>query len=94
MHSSRVRSAEDRELIRQLTPHMDQLIAVSQSIARKIADEHRIGAPVQLIYNGVDLQRFDQQTAAPLREEYGHGAGLARSSASSPGSSRRRATRR
>jgi glycosyltransferase involved in cell wall biosynthesis len=71
VHSSRVRSAEDRELIRQLTPHIDQLIAVSQSIVRKIADEHRVGAPVKLIYNGVDLQRFDEQTAAPLREEYG-----------------------
>jgi hypothetical protein len=30
VHSSRIRSAEDRELIRQLTPSMDQLIAVSK----------------------------------------------------------------
>ena len=71
VHSSRVRSADDRELIRQLTPHMDQLIAVSQSIVRKIADEHRVGAPVRLIYNGVDLQRFDEQAPSPLREDYG-----------------------
>jgi glycosyltransferase involved in cell wall biosynthesis len=72
VHSSRVRSHEDRELLRQLTPEMDQLIAVSRSIERKIADEHRTGAPVRLIYNGVDLQRYDHQGGcATLREEYG-----------------------
>jgi glycosyltransferase involved in cell wall biosynthesis len=72
VHSSRVRSAEDRELIRQLTPSMDQLIAVSKSIERKIAEEHRTGAPVRLIYNGVDLQRYENQEACcTLPEEYG-----------------------
>jgi glycosyltransferase involved in cell wall biosynthesis len=72
VHSSRVRSAEDRELIRQLTPSMDQLIAVSKSIERKIADEHRSGAPVRLIYNGVDLERYENQEACcTLPEEYG-----------------------
>jgi len=72
VHSSRVRSAEDRELIRQLTPEMDQLIAVSQSIERKIAAEHRTGAPVRLIYNGVDLERYDhQEPCCTLREEDG-----------------------
>jgi glycosyltransferase involved in cell wall biosynthesis len=71
VHSSRVRSAEDRELMRQLTPHMDQLIAVSQSIVKKIAAEERLGAPVKLIYNGVDLQRFDRQEPSTIREEYG-----------------------
>jgi glycosyltransferase involved in cell wall biosynthesis len=72
VHSSRVRSHEDRELLRQLTPEMDQLIVVSRSIERKIADEHRTGAPVRLIYNGVDLQRYDHQGGcATLREEYG-----------------------
>jgi glycosyltransferase involved in cell wall biosynthesis len=72
VHSSRVRSAEDRELIRQLTPSMDQLIAVSKSIERKIADEHRTGAPVRLIYNGVDLDRYDHQDpCCTLRDEYG-----------------------
>jgi glycosyltransferase involved in cell wall biosynthesis len=75
VHSSRVRSAEDRELLRQLTPHMDQLIAVSRSIVRKIAAEERIGAPVRLIYNGVDLQRFEDQAPAPIREEYGMESG-------------------
>jgi glycosyltransferase involved in cell wall biosynthesis len=71
VHSSRVRSHEDRELIRSLTPEMDQLIAVSKSIERKIADEHRTGAPVRLIYNGVDLQRYDHQGACTLHAEYG-----------------------
>ena len=72
VHSSRIRSHEDRELLRRLTPEMDQLIAVSQSIERKIADEHRTGAPVRLIYNGVDLQRYDHQDpCCTLREEYG-----------------------
>ncbi len=72
VHSSRVRSAADREFLRQLTPHMDQLIAVSQSIERKIADEHRTGAPVRLIYNGVDLERYDhQEPCCTLRDEFG-----------------------
>ena len=72
VHSSRIRSHEDRELLRHLTPEMDQLIAVSRSMERKIADEHRTGAPVRLIYNGVDLQRYDHQgPCCTLREEYG-----------------------
>jgi glycosyltransferase involved in cell wall biosynthesis len=72
VHSSRIRSNEDRELIRQLTPSMDQLIAVSKSIEQKIADEHRTGAPVRLIYNGVDLQRYDhQEPCAPFGDQYG-----------------------
>ena len=76
VHSSRVRSHEDRELIRSLTPEMDQLIAVSKSIERKIADEHRTGAPVRLIYNGVDLQRYDhQEPCCTLRDEFGMEAG-------------------
>ncbi len=76
VHSSRVRSHEDRELLRRLTPSMDQLIAVSRSIERKIADEHRTGAPVRLIYNGVDLQRYDhQEPCAPFGDQYGIEAG-------------------
>ena len=72
VHSSRVRSAEDRELLRQLTPQMDQLIAVSKSIVRKIESEHRTGAPVRLIYNGVDLERYDhQEPCCTLRDEFG-----------------------
>jgi glycosyltransferase involved in cell wall biosynthesis len=72
VHSSRIRSAQDRDLLRRLTPHMDQLIAVSKSIERKIADEHRTGAPVKLIYNGVDLERYDhQEPCCTLRDEFG-----------------------
>jgi len=71
VHSSRIRSDEDRDLIRRLTPRMDHLIAVSSSIVRKIADEARVGAPVTLIYNGIDLERYDQQLpCCTLREEY------------------------
>ena len=39
VHSTRVRSLEDREALRALTPSMDRLIAVSEAIVRKIADE-------------------------------------------------------
>ena len=79
VHSSRVRSDEDRDLIRRLTPRMDHLIAVSKAIVHKIEDEGRVGASVSLIYNGVDLERyaahdsccmlhveFDIPTAAPI----------------------------
>ncbi len=72
VHSSRIRSDEDMALLRQLTPRMDHLIAVSTSIVRKIEDEGRHGAPVSLIYNGIDLARYDQMVpCCTLREEYG-----------------------
>jgi len=72
VHSSRVRSDEDRALVRRLTPKMDHLIAVSTSIVHKIELEERVGAPVTLIYNGIDLDRYDQQLpCCTLREEYG-----------------------
>jgi glycosyltransferase involved in cell wall biosynthesis len=72
VHSSRIRSADDRETLRCLTPEMDQLIAVSRAIVAKIADERPGLAPVRLIYNGVDLRRYDdQQPASDLREQYG-----------------------
>jgi len=72
VHSSRIRDDGDRALLRTLTPKMDHLIAVSTSIVRKIADEGRVGAPVTLIYNGIDLQRYDQMLpCCTLREEYG-----------------------
>ena len=72
VHSSRIRSAEDRDALRALTAHMDHLIAVSQAICRKIADEGRNIVPVSLIYNGVDLQRYDhQEPCCTLRDEYG-----------------------
>ena len=72
VHSSRVRSAEDREQLRRLTPHMDQLIAVSRSIERKIVDERRNTTRVRMIYNGVDLERYDhQEPCCTLRDDYG-----------------------
>ncbi|HYL41649.1 MAG TPA: glycosyltransferase [Candidatus Binatus sp.] len=71
VHSSRIRSEEDRALLRRLTPRMDHLIAVSRAIVRKVEDEGRLGAPISLIYNGVDLQRYDHQEACcTLRAEY------------------------
>ena len=72
VHSSRVRSSEDRAAVTGLTPAMDRLIAVSESIVRKVADERGDAAPVSLIYNGVDLDRYDhQEPCCTLREEYG-----------------------
>ena len=72
VHSSRIRSIEDRDLLRTLTPRVDHLIAVSQAIVHKIEDEGRVGPPVTLIYNGVDLDRYDhQEPCCTLREEYG-----------------------
>ncbi|HVM30011.1 MAG TPA: glycosyltransferase [Candidatus Limnocylindrales bacterium] len=72
VHSSRVRSAEDREILRRLTPSIDRLIAVSRSIMAKLADEGRTGTPVELIYNGVDLERYRYTEACcTLPEEYG-----------------------
>ena len=72
VHSSRVRSEEDRQTLRDLTPHMDQLIAVSRMIEKKLHDEGRTSAPIRLIYNGVDLTRYDEQEpCCTLPEEYG-----------------------
>jgi glycosyltransferase involved in cell wall biosynthesis len=72
VHSSRIRDETDRALLRQLTPKMDHLIAVSSSIVAKLEHEGRHGAPVSLIYNGVDLERYDHQVpCCTLREEYG-----------------------
>jgi glycosyltransferase involved in cell wall biosynthesis len=78
VHSSRVRSAEDRAVLRALTPHMDRLIAVSRSIVRKLEREGRASAAgrpgprIELIYNGVDLARYnDQEACCTLPEEYG-----------------------
>ncbi|CAN5671276.1 glycosyltransferase family 4 protein [soil metagenome] len=71
-HSSRVRSTEDREILRRLTPSMDRLIAVSRSIVAKLVAECRTAAPIELIYNGVDLQRYEYTEACcTLPEEYG-----------------------
>ena len=72
IHSSRIRSIADQEHLRELTPHMDRLIAVSRAIERKLVDEQRTQTPVSLIYNGVDLDRYDhQEPCCTLAEEYG-----------------------
>jgi glycosyltransferase involved in cell wall biosynthesis len=55
-----------------LTPQFGQLIAVSKAIERKITAEHRDVVPVRLIYNGIDLDRYDhQEPCCTLRDEYG-----------------------
>jgi glycosyltransferase involved in cell wall biosynthesis len=72
VHSSRVRTPEDREVLRALTPRMDRLVAVSRAIEEKIAAERPSAVPVSLIYNGVDLVRYDHtDPCCTLREEYG-----------------------
>ena len=72
VHSSRVRSPEDREVLRLLTPRMDHLVVVSRAIEQKIAEERPSDIPVSLIYNGVDLVRYDHtDPCCTLREEYG-----------------------
>jgi glycosyltransferase involved in cell wall biosynthesis len=71
VHSSRIRCAEDRQILRRLTPLMDRLIVVSRAIEQKIKDEGRDGAPMSLIYNGVDLERYNhQQPCCTLHEDY------------------------
>jgi glycosyltransferase involved in cell wall biosynthesis len=71
IHSSRIRCAEDRQTLRRLTPLMDRLIVVSQAIEHKVREEGRDGTPVSLIYNGVDLQRYNhQQPCCTLHEDY------------------------
>ena len=76
VHSSRFRSAEDRMLLRALTPQMDRLIAVSRAIVEKLRYEGRDTVPIELIYNGVDLTKYDHQEACcTLPEEYGFDEG-------------------
>ncbi|HEY7598366.1 MAG TPA: glycosyltransferase, partial [Candidatus Limnocylindrales bacterium] len=72
VHSSRLRSDADRELLRVLTASMDRLIAVSRAIVAKLVAERRTAAPVSLIYNGVDLEQYEYTEACcTLPEEYG-----------------------
>jgi glycosyltransferase involved in cell wall biosynthesis len=72
VHSSRIRSDEDRALVRRLTPSMDRLIAVSRAIVAKLVAEGRTATPVELIYNGVDLKQYEYTEACcTLPEEYG-----------------------
>ena len=72
IHSSRIRSPQDRAIVRRLTPSMDRLIAVSRAIIAKLVSEGRTAAPVELIYNGVDLKKYEYTDACcTLPEEYG-----------------------
>jgi glycosyltransferase involved in cell wall biosynthesis len=55
---------------------MDRLIAVSRAIVTKLRAEGRDTTPTELIYNGVDLSRYDHQEACcTLPEEYGFATG-------------------
>ena len=75
-HSSRIRSAADRATLLELTPEFDRLIAVSTAIEAKLVHEGRDIVPIDLIRNGVDLQRYDhQEPCCTLRDEYGMEAG-------------------
>jgi glycosyltransferase involved in cell wall biosynthesis len=75
-HSSRVRSEGDRAALLALTPTFGRLIAVSKASEQKLIEEGRATVPVSLIYNGVDLQRYDhQEPCCTLPEEYGMEAG-------------------
>lgn len=75
VHSSRIRSSEDRALLVALTPRMDRLIAVSRAICDKLLAEGRATVPVELIANGVDLTRYErQEPCCTIPEEYGFAA--------------------
>ena len=72
VHSSRIRSAEDQDELRRLSSSIAHLVVVSNSIDQKVESEGRGGVPRSLIYNGVDLVRYDhQEPCCTLREEYG-----------------------
>ena len=77
VHSSRVRSAEDRDEIRRLTAshgpaHRRRARRSSRRSATRSGSTRHSGPPVELIYNGVDLERYDhQEPCCTLREEYG-----------------------
>ena len=72
VHSSRVRTDEDRATLLELTPQFGRLIAVSTAIVAKLKSEGRDIVPISLIRNGVDLQRYaEQEACCTLPEEYG-----------------------
>jgi len=62
VHSSRFRSPADRELLERITPKINRLIAVSDAIVEKLVAEGRDTTAISRIYNGVDLERFDEAT--------------------------------
>ncbi len=58
VHSSRIRSPQDIAALAAETPLVDHLIAPSEAIAAKLRAEGRASAPITVIPNGVDLDRF------------------------------------
>jgi len=62
VHSSRFRSPADRELLERITPKINRLIAVSDAIVEKLVAEGRDTTAISRVYNGVDLERFDEAT--------------------------------
>jgi glycosyltransferase involved in cell wall biosynthesis len=72
VHSSRFRSPADRELLQRITPKINRLIAVSDAIVEKLVAEGRDTTAISRIYNGVDLERFDEATGGEaIRAEFG-----------------------
>jgi len=72
VHSSRFRSIEDREHLERITPRIDRLVAVSDAIVAKLVAEGRDTAPISRVYNGVDLERFDEASGGvAVRRELG-----------------------
>jgi glycosyltransferase involved in cell wall biosynthesis len=72
VHSSRIRSVDDRVVLARLTHSMNHLVAVSRAIVAKIEAERPSRTPISLIHNGVDMDRYAHQDACcTLREEYG-----------------------
>ena len=72
VHSSRFRSADDRERLEHITPRIDRLIAVSDAIVRKLVAEGRDTTAISRVYNGVDLERFDEASGGEaVRRELG-----------------------
>ena len=72
VHSSRFRSADDREHLERITPRINRLIAVSDAIVRKLVAEERDTTAISRVYNGVDLERFDEATGGDtVRREFG-----------------------
>ena len=73
VHSTRVRSSEDRTLLARPDPaHGPAHRGLRARSSARSADEGRDVDPVDLIYNGVDLQRYDhQEPCCTLPDEYG-----------------------
>ena len=72
IHSSRRRSAADREHASRSGATADRVVAVSHAIEAKLASERPNSPAVELIYNGVNLDRFGSVRKEPsVRAELG-----------------------